>query len=85
MRRYGELDTKGLVATRNWRDERSASRYAHAVTSEEWDRVERLPSVGSIRGRISVKLITTVKLAICITALARLAVGSPASAAESWV
>ena len=35
MRRYGGLDTKGLVATNNWRDERSASRYAHAVTSEE--------------------------------------------------
>jgi integrase len=50
MRRYGGLDTKGLVATRNWRDERSASRYTHAVTSEEWDRVERLPSVGNIRG-----------------------------------
>jgi len=50
MRRYGGLDTKGLVATRNWRDERSASRYAHAVTSEEWDRVERLPAVGNIRG-----------------------------------
>jgi integrase len=50
MRRYGGLDTKGLVATGNWRDERSASRYAHAVTREEWDRVERLPSVGNIRG-----------------------------------
>jgi len=50
MRRYGGLDTKGLVATKNWRDERSASRYAHAVTSEEWSRVDRLPSVGNIRG-----------------------------------
>jgi integrase len=50
MRRYGGLDTKGLVATRNWRDERSASRYAHAVTSEEWDAVERLPAVGNLRG-----------------------------------
>jgi integrase len=50
MRRYGGLDTKGLVATRNWRDERSASRYAHAVMSEEWDRVNRLPTVGTIRG-----------------------------------
>jgi integrase len=45
MRRYGGLDTKGLVATNNWRDERSASRYAHAVTSDEWQRVNRLPSV----------------------------------------
>jgi hypothetical protein len=50
MRRYGGLDTKGLVATKNWRDERSASRYAHAVTSEEWQRVERLPSVGENPG-----------------------------------
>jgi integrase len=50
MRRYGGLDTKGLVATRNWRDERSASRYAHAIASEEWGAVERLPAVGKIRG-----------------------------------
>jgi integrase len=49
MRRYGKLDTKGLVATGNWRDERSASRYAHAVTKEEWDRVELLPKVGKTR------------------------------------
>ena len=50
MRRYGGLDTKGLVATNNWRDERSAARYAHAVTSEEWQRVDQLPAVGKIRG-----------------------------------
>ena len=50
MRRYGGLDTKGLVATKNWRDERSASRYAHAVTSEEWQRVDQLPAVGKTRG-----------------------------------
>jgi len=50
MRRYGGLDAKGLVATGNWRDERSASRYSHAVAREEWSRVEQLPSVGKIRG-----------------------------------
>jgi integrase len=50
MRRYGGADTKGLVATGNWRDERSASRYAHAIASEEWSRVDRLPPVGKIRG-----------------------------------
>lgn len=50
MRRYGGADTKGLVATGNWRDERSASRYAHAAISEEWQRVDRLPAVGKIRG-----------------------------------
>jgi integrase len=53
MRRYGGLDTKGLVATRNWRDERSASRYVHAVMSEEWDRVDRLPEVGTLRGPVA--------------------------------
>ena len=50
MRRYGGLDTKGLLATNNWRDERSAARYQHAVTSEEWQRVERLPAVGKSTG-----------------------------------
>lgn len=50
MRRYGGLDTKGLVATKNWRDERSAARYAHAVAREEWERVDRLPALGNIRG-----------------------------------
>jgi integrase len=50
MRRYGGLDIKGLVATRNWRDERSASRYAYAIASEEWSAVELLPAVGKIRG-----------------------------------
>jgi integrase len=45
MRRYGHTDVKGLVATGRWRDERSASRYAHVVAAEEWDRVELLPAV----------------------------------------
>ena len=49
MRRYGGLDEIGLVATKNWRDRRSASRYAHAVATEEWKRVDLLPSVGKIR------------------------------------
>lgn len=43
MRFYGGLDIKGLVATGNWRDERSASRYVHAVARDEWDRVNLLP------------------------------------------
>jgi integrase len=45
MRRYGGLDQIGLVATGNWRDPRSAARYAHTVAREEWERVERLPKV----------------------------------------
>ena len=45
MRRAG-VDAQGLVATGNWRDPRSAARYAHAVAREEWERVEQLPKVG---------------------------------------
>jgi integrase len=44
MRRAG-ADVEGLVATGNWRDRRSAARYAHAVAREEWERVDQLPSV----------------------------------------
>jgi integrase len=48
MRRYGGLDTKGLVATGRWRDERSASRYAHVVARDEWNRVDVLPGGKSV-------------------------------------
>lgn len=44
MRRAG-ADVQGLVATGNWRDPRSAARYAHVVPREEWQRVDDLPSV----------------------------------------
>lgn len=44
MRRYGGLDTKGLVATGAWRDPASASRYAHAVSSEEAMKAALLPT-----------------------------------------
>jgi len=49
MRQAG-TDVKGLVATGNWRDERTASRYAHAVARDEWERVNELPSLGKTRG-----------------------------------
>lgn len=49
MRRAG-ADVLGLVATGNWRDQRSASRYAHAVARDEWSRVDLLPSAGKTRG-----------------------------------
>lgn len=49
MRQAG-TDVKGLVATGNWRNERSAARYAHAVPRDEWARVEDLPSMGKSRG-----------------------------------
>jgi integrase len=45
MRRYGGADIQALVATGNWRDLRSASRYAHAVARDEWNRVESLPAL----------------------------------------
>ena len=49
MRQAG-TDVQGLVATGNWRDPRSAARYAHAVARDEWSRVDRLPSMGNMRG-----------------------------------
>jgi hypothetical protein len=50
MRQHAGVDVKGLVATGNWRDERSAARYAHAVAREEWAKVEELPAaVGNFR------------------------------------
>lgn len=45
MRRYSGVDQIGLVATGNWRDVRSAARYAHAVARDEWQKVDNLPSV----------------------------------------
>jgi integrase len=47
MRRYSGTDSIGLVATGNWRDPRSAARYAHAVARDEWSRVDMLPAVDS--------------------------------------
>lgn len=46
MRRYGGLDEIGLMATGNWRDPRSARRYAHAVARDEWNQVDALPAIG---------------------------------------
>lgn len=44
MRRYAGLDTRGLVGTGRWRDEKSASRYEHVVASEESRRADLLPT-----------------------------------------
>jgi len=46
FRRYGGGDVQGLVATGRWRDERSARRYTHVASHDEWDRVEMLPTMG---------------------------------------
>jgi integrase len=51
MRRYGGADIQGLVETGNWRNQRSAQRYSHALAREEWDRVDSLPGMGNRRGK----------------------------------
>lgn len=43
MRRYGGLDTRGLVGTGAWDSEQSASRYAHTIASEDARRADCLP------------------------------------------
>lgn len=53
MRRYGGADVQGLAATKNWRDPRSAQRYSHVVSRDEWDRVDSLPSMGNRRGKVA--------------------------------
>src|SRR5688572_20251428 len=44
MRRYGGLDTRGLVGTERWKDPKSAARYAHVVVSEEARKAVLLPA-----------------------------------------
>lgn len=44
MRRYGKLDTKGLMGTGAWKDEKSAARYQHVVVTEEMTRADLLPA-----------------------------------------
>jgi len=50
MRRYGGLDTTGLIATGRWRDEASVRRYEHVIASEESQKAVLLP-VPKIGGR----------------------------------
>jgi integrase len=49
MRRYGGLDTTGLVETGAWRSRQAASVYEHAVQSEEARKADLLPVLGKIR------------------------------------
>lgn len=51
MRRYGGLDTRGLVGTGAWADEKSAARYEHVVATEEARRADLLP-VENMKKRI---------------------------------
>jgi integrase len=48
LRRYGGLDTLGLLATGAWRDPKSVARYAHVAPDEAQAAIARLP--GKIRG-----------------------------------
>jgi integrase len=49
MRRYGKLDTKGLMGTGAWKDEKSAARYQHVVVTEEMTRADLLPTQKSVK------------------------------------
>jgi integrase len=51
MRRYGGLDTTGLVETGAWRSRQAAAIYEHAVQSEEARRADMLPDVWKARGK----------------------------------
>jgi hypothetical protein len=46
MRRYGGLDTRGLVETGRWKSEQSPARYAHAVAGEAAHKAALLPVPG---------------------------------------
>jgi len=50
MRRYGGLDTAGLVGTQRWKDLKSADRYTHVVVGEEARRAASLPVETGPRG-----------------------------------
>ena len=50
MRRYGGLDTSGLVATGAWRSHSAAKLYEHAEASEEARKADLLPVVGGEHG-----------------------------------
>jgi integrase len=43
MRRYGGLDTSGLLETGAWRDRSSAARYEHLDATEEAQKADLLP------------------------------------------
>jgi len=45
MRRYGGLDTRGLVGTGRWKDARSADRYTHTTVPEEATKSNAFPDI----------------------------------------
>lgn len=44
MRRYANLDTRGLVGTKRWKDLKSAARYEHVIVNEESRKADLLPT-----------------------------------------
>ena len=46
MRRYGGLDTSGLVGTGAWKSPRGAAIYEHVEVSEEAQKAALLPTQG---------------------------------------
>lgn len=46
MRRYGGLDTSGLLETGAWRDRTSAARYEHLDATEEASKADLIPTAG---------------------------------------
>lgn len=44
MRRYGGLDTRGLMGTGTWKDAKSVHRYQHVVVTEEAAKAAMLPA-----------------------------------------
>lgn len=51
MRRYGSVDTAGLVETGAWRSRQAAAVYEHLVQSEEARKADHLPQVWKGRGK----------------------------------
>ena len=53
MRRYGGLDTTGLVGTGAWKSRQAAAVYEHAIATEEARKADLLPNVWIGRGKES--------------------------------
>lgn len=55
MRRYGGLDSRGLIGTGRWADLKSVMRYEHVVTTEESRRADQLPVENPWKKRVGRK------------------------------
>jgi hypothetical protein len=52
MRRYGGLDTSGLVATGAWKSRQAAAVYEHVEASEEAQKSDMLPCISGPTTRV---------------------------------